>query len=123
MMRDKKKCCIYYALNIQEQPCLGHQLRAGPEYLLPQSLLQIRLTNCSDLYLSLGFPGGTKGKEPPSNAGDLRDRSSIPGWCKIHWREDTATLLQYSCLGNPWTEEPQRATVRGDKELDTAEAT
>ena len=29
--------------------------------------------------VSLGFPGGASGKEPPANAGDIRDVSSIPG--------------------------------------------
>ena len=28
---------------------------------------------------SMGFPGGASGKEPPANAGDIRDKGSIPG--------------------------------------------
>ena len=28
---------------------------------------------------SEGFPGGTSGKEPPANAGDIRDVGSISG--------------------------------------------
>ena len=29
--------------------------------------------------VSLGFPGGASGKEPPDNAGDIRDVDSMPG--------------------------------------------
>ena len=29
--------------------------------------------------MSLGFPGGTRGKEPPVNARDIRDVGLIPG--------------------------------------------
>ena len=44
-------------------------------------------------------------KNPPANAGDLRDMGAIsesgrsPG-------AGHGNPLQYSCLGNPWTEEP-----------------
>ena len=37
-------------------------------------------------------------KNPPANAGDM-------GW-EDFLEKEMATLLQYSCLGNPWTEEP-----------------
>ena len=44
-------------------------------------------------------------KNPPANVGDLKDICLIPG------SERTSggghdNLLQYSCLENPWTEEP-----------------
>ena len=46
-------------------------------------------------------------KNPPVNAGDLRDEGSIPGLGRSpgggHGKP-----LQYSCLGNPMTEEPGR---------------
>ena len=29
---------------------------------------------------SMGFPGDTSGKEPATNAGDIRDMGSIPEW-------------------------------------------
>ena len=47
----------------------------------------------------MGFPHGTVMKNSPANAGDERDMSSIPG-------VGNGNLLQYSCLENPWTEEP-----------------
>ena len=31
------------------------------------------------VYIYMGFPGGTSGKEPTATAGDLRDAGSIPG--------------------------------------------
>ena len=50
------------------------------------------------------FPGGTRGKEPPANAGDIRDSVLIPelGRCP---GLGNGNPLQYSCLKNPWTEE------------------
>ena len=54
------------------------------------------------LNYSLGFSGGSDGKESACNAGDL---SSIPESGKIPG-EGNRNPLQYSCLENPWTEEP-----------------
>ena len=45
----------------------------------------------------MGLPGGSVvRRSPPTNAGDM---GSIPG-------EGNDSPLQYSCLENPWTEEP-----------------
>ena len=55
------------------------------------------------------FPGGSDGKESACNAGDL---GSIPGLGKSPG-EGNGNPLQYSCLENPWTEEPGGATVHG----------
>ena len=52
----------------------------------------------------MDFPGGAGGKEPTYN-GDLRDTSSIPGLGRSP-EEGHGNPLQYSCLENPWTEEP-----------------
>ena len=52
--------------------------------------------------LLLGFPGGSVGEESPSRCrrlGSIPDLERSPGEGNDH-------LLQYSCLGNPWTEEP-----------------
>ena len=46
-----------------------------------------------------GFPDVPGGKEPASNAGDIRDAGSIPG-AKIPWRR-ACNPLQYPCLENP----------------------
>ena len=51
---------------------------------------------------SLGFPGGSDGKESACNAGDM---GLIPGLGRSP-REGNGYPLQYSCLGNLWTEEP-----------------
>ena len=52
--------------------------------------------------LSKGIPGGSDGKEPGCSAGDLGSTPELersPG-------EGNGYPLQYSCLENPWTEEP-----------------
>ena len=60
----------------------------------------------------MGSPGGTSGKKkkkkqkkPPDNAGDIRDRDSIPGLERSP-RGGHSSPLQYSCLTILWTEEP-----------------
>ena len=52
-----------------------------------------------------GFPGGTVVKNLPAKAEDTRDAGSISGSGKSPW-VGTGNPLQYSCLGNSWTEEP-----------------
>ena len=44
-------------------------------------------------------------KNPPSNAGDIRHMGSIPGLGRSHG-EGSGNPLQYSCMEDPWTEEP-----------------
>ena len=44
-------------------------------------------------------------KNPPSNAGDVWDSGLIPGSGKFS-EGGPGSPLQYSCLENPWTEEP-----------------
>ena len=34
---------------------------------------------CVCVYIYMGFPGGSVVKNPPTNAGDVRDVGSIPG--------------------------------------------
>ena len=62
-------------------------------------------------------PGGSDGKESPSNAGDL---GSIPGSGRSS-REGNGNPLQYSCLENPRERGAWRATVYGVAESDTTE--
>ena len=59
-------------------------------------------------YELMGFPSGSVVKESTCNAGDV---GSIPGLGRSCGGGNGNTL-QYSCLENPWTEEPWRATVR-----------
>ena len=49
-------------------------------------------------------------KNPPANAGDIRDTGSIPGSGRSPERGH-GNLLQYSCLGNPMDREVWWATV------------
>ena len=50
----------------------------------------------------LSFPDGSDGKASAYNVGDL---GSILGLGRSHG-EGNGSPLQYSCLENPWTEEP-----------------
>ena len=63
----------------------------------------------------MGFPGGSKVKNPPANAGDL---ASIPGLGRSPGEGD-GNPLQYSCLGNSMDRGDQQAAVRGVAESNT----
>ena len=49
-------------------------------------------------------------KNPPTNAGDIRDRGSVPGSERSPGGEH-GNPLQYSCLENPMDRGAWRATV------------
>ena len=53
-----------------------------------------------------------KKKNPPANAGDLRDTRSIPGSGRAPGGGH-GNPLQYSCLENPMDRGAWRATVQG----------
>ena len=60
-------------------------------------------------------------KNPPANAGDVRDLSSIPELGRSPG-EGNGNPLQYSCLENPVDRGARQAAVLGGhKELDTTE--
>ena len=61
-------------------------------------------------------------KNPPANAGDIRDVGSILGLGRSPG-EINGNLLQYSCLENPMDRGVWWAAVHGVKESDMAEAT
>ena len=64
---------------------------------------------------SLGIPGGSVVKNPPTNAGDM---DLIPGLGR-YLGEGNDNPLQYSCLGNPMDRGAWQAVVHGiPKELD-----
>ena len=46
------------------------------------------------------YPGGASDKEPPANAGDIRDAGLIPGSGRSPGGKH-GNPLQYSCLENP----------------------
>ena len=60
----------------------------------------------------MGFPVGTSVKNPPANAGDIRDMGSIPGSGRSPG-EGNGNPLQYSCPENPMDRGAWRATVHG----------
>ena len=64
------------------------------------------------IQLLIGFPGGTSGKEPASNAGNVRDADSVPGSGRSPGgRHDNP--LQYSCLENLMDRGTWQAIVHG----------
>ena len=66
---------------------------------------------------SIGFPGGSDGKESACNAGNL---SSISGSGRSPGERNGNPPL-YSCLGNPMDRGNCQATVHGVAESDTIE--
>ena len=66
----------------------------------------------------MGFPGGTSGKEPTCNAGDIRDTSSIPGSGRSPGGGH-GNPFQCSCLENLMDRGVWWATVHGVTESDT----
>ena len=67
---------------------------------------------CYGTLYQQGFPGGTSGKNPPANAGDIRDVGSIPGLGRSPGRGH-GNPLQCSCVENPMDGGAWRATVHG----------
>ena len=65
--------------------------------------------------LQRGFPHSSVGKVCACSEGDL---GSIPGSGRSPG-EGNGNPLQYSCLENPWTEEPGGLQSTGSQELDT----
>ena len=62
--------------------------------------------------VSFGFPGGTRGKGPPANAGDSRDIGLIPGLGRSSG-VGNGYPLQDSCLENAMDRGGWWATVHG----------
>ena len=59
---------------------------------------------------TIGFPGGSVGKNLTASAGDTRDSGSVPGWRRsLGGRHGNP--LQYSCLGNSMDRETWWAPV------------
>ena len=61
------------------------------------------------LLISVGFPGGSDGKESAWRAGY---QGSIPEWGRSPG-EGNGNPLQYSCLGNPMDRGAWPATIHG----------
>ena len=69
-----------------------------------------------------GFPSGSVVKNPPANAGDIRDVDSTPRLGRSPG-DGNGYPLQYSCLENPMDRGAQWATVHGVAESDMTEHT
>ena len=73
-----------------------------------------------NIYVKMGFPGGSADKESACNAGDL---GSIPGLGRSPGGGH-GNPLQCSCGESPWTEEPDGLQSMGSqrvtKQLSTA---
>ena len=63
------------------------------------------------VYILMGFPGGTGGKESICNAGDTEDVGLIPGLGKSPGGGHS-TLLQHSCLENPMDRGALQTTIQ-----------
>ena len=61
--------------------------------------------NSSAYYLYKPSQVALEVKNPPANAGDVRDAGSIPRLGRSPGGGNS-NPLQYSCLKTPWTEEP-----------------
>ena len=60
----------------------------------------------------LGFPGGASGKEPPANAGDIRDAGG-----EDPLEECVAPHSSILASRIPWTEEPGRLQPMGSQRV------
>ena len=69
----------------------------------------------------MGCKGGTSGKKPIANAGDVRGMGSIPGLGRSSG-EGNGDPFRYSCLENLMDREVSLATVQSHTESDTTEA-
>ena len=68
------------------------------------------------------FPSGSVVKNPPANAGNIRDVGFIPGLGRSPGGGH-GNPLQYSCLENPMDRGAWQATVYRVAESDTTEVT
>ena len=68
----------------------------------------------------MGSPGGSVVKNPPANAGDAREASSIPEWGR-YLEEEMATHSSILVWKIPWTEEPGGLQSMGLQSPDMAE--
>ena len=73
---------------------------------------QTRLSDSHTHTAWVGFPGGSVVKNPPVNAGDLKDLGSVPGLGKSPGGGH-GNPLQRSCLENPMDRRAWWAAVHG----------
>ena len=127
---------IYLKKKIKKEKCVRHGMTIQKAINLVGRVRQVETIHClvfcesrrnegenwefvkGKLYVYLGFPGGSDGKESACNAGDL---AFIPGLGRCPGGRH-GNPLQYSCLENP---HGQRSLAGyspwGPKEVDTTE--
>ena len=66
----------------------------------------------TQMYVTMSFPGGASGKEPPANAGNAKDEGSIPGWRRFPGGGH-GNPLYCSCLEEPMDGRAWQVTVHG----------
>ena len=84
-------------------------LRQGPAIAKSWVFIFLR-SICTNGLEGLGFTGGTSGKEPPANEGDIRDMGLIPGSGRSPGGGG-GNQLQYSWLESPTERGAWQATV------------
>ena len=77
--------------------------------LLVDVIVYVWLQNGPPLWVQMGFPGSSDGKDSTCSVGDL---GSIPGLGRFPERGH-GNPLQYSCLENSMDGRARRATVHG----------
>ena len=88
---------------------------------LPDPGIEPGLLHCRRILYQLSYEGSPVVKNPPANAGDIRDASSIPG-SERSPGGGNGHALQYPCLENLMNTGAWRATVHGvAKSQDTTE--
>jgi len=70
------------------------------------------------IYVHMGFPDVSVGKEFACSEGDVGGTGSIPGFGRAP-REGNGNPLQYFCLGNPTDRGAWQATVHGASKSQT----
>ena len=92
----------------QRGKCMGHRLLVARGWGDGESGCEVSFWGWSNILR--GFPGGSVVKNPPANAGDVRDLSSIPELGRSPG-EGHGNPPQYSCLENPVDRRAWWATV------------
>ena len=92
----------------------GKDTGVGCHFLLQGNLPDPEIDPWSPRYRQIlyklsnwGFSYGSEGKESPCNAGNIESWVQSPGQ-KDFLKEENGNAFRYSCLKNPWTEEPGR---------------
>ena len=89
-------------------------MRTGPVFQEDVILRLFPLWNLRNLTSQ----GALEVKNPPANAGDIREEGSVPGWGRFP-EGGHGNPLQYSCLGKPMDREACRLQFMGPQKSQT----